>query len=75
MDLPREASQYILDGQAQPRVSQIRLQAVIDAAGSGLSLVDLVKSLRDYLIADSGDTRSRAALLLANVSRRISFRL
>lgn len=68
MELPPEASQFVLDGQADPLTSTYRLHKVAEAARSGVqSLVDLVKNLRVYLIADDGDTRARATLLLAKV--------
>ena len=67
MDLPIQASQFVLDTQADTSVSSDRLRAVCEATRSGLTLVDLVKSLKDYLIAQDGQTRSRATLLLARV--------
>ena len=68
MELPVEASQFVLDSQAEATASAYRLQKVADVTRSGLSLVDLVKDLRDYLIADEGDVRARATLLLAKVT-------
>ena len=72
MDLPLQASQYVTDGQVEPSTSSSRLQAVVEAAKSGLTLVDLVKNLREYLIAEDGDTRARATLLLAKVRPTVS---
>ncbi|KAK9839922.1 hypothetical protein WJX74_000432 [Apatococcus lobatus] len=71
MELPLEASQFVLDGQANPGTLAYRLQKVAEAARSGLSLLDLVRNLRDYLIAEEGETRARATLLLAKVLEEV----
>lgn len=76
MELPLEASQFVLDGQADPSLSTYRLHKVAEGSRSGVqSLIDLVKNLRVYLTAVDGDTRARATLLLAKVWLHHAWRL